>query len=310
LAEQRPRRVVRRILVVGLGLFVVWLVGVWPPPVWWKSHWPAKTAMMRLRADGAHYTPTPLDSLPPLLRHMVLTGEDWRFPMHHGLDFAEIRDALGLDRGAGPWPTLRRIWQRRDRLRGASTITQQLAKNLYLSPSRNPFRKLKEAVIAVRLELALSKDRILELYLNLVELGPGVWGMPAASERYFGVPPSRLSEVQAAALAATLPFPLSSNPAHRPARMLHRRDLILARSHGVNVYIPPSELEEILDSVPVRESLPAPTTLPPISPPSVDSVKPDSLRAPVDSSARDSLPDSSTAQRSGSVHEPQRHHQS
>lgn len=239
--------------------------------------------MMRLRGGVARYQPTPLGTFPAMLRRMVLIGEDSRFPSHHGLDFAEIQDALGLDRRAGLGPTLRRIWQRRDRLRGASTITQQLAKNLYLSPSRNPFRKLKEAATAVRLELSLSKDRILELYLNLVELGPGVWGVPAASERYFDAPPNQLSEVQAAALAATLPFPLSSNPAHHPTRMLRRRDLILARFHGVDVFIPPSELETLLDSLTIPESLPAATSTPRIGPPALDSVKPDTMRALPDS---------------------------
>lgn len=239
--------------------------------------------MMRLRDDHAGYRPTTLDRFPAVLQRMVIIGEDSRFHTHHGLDFEEIRDALGLDRAAGFGPTLRAIWRRRDRLRGASTISQQLAKNLYLSPSRNPLRKLKEATIALRLELALSKDRILELYLNLVELGPGVWGVPAASEHYFDVPPADLSETQAAALAATLPFPLSSNPASRSARMLHRRDLILARYHGVDVYIPP---EEELDSLPV------PAFLPPIVPPVIDTLRRDSLNVPLDSLPPDTLPDS------------------
>ncbi len=96
---------------------------------------------------------------------MVVIGEDSRFRTHHGIDATELADALGLDRGRSAAVTLREMWRRRDRLRGASTITQQLAKNLYLSPSRSPLRKLKEAVTALRLELALSKDRILELYL-------------------------------------------------------------------------------------------------------------------------------------------------
>jgi monofunctional biosynthetic peptidoglycan transglycosylase len=236
---------------VALGLATIgllWLFGVWPPPLWWRSHWPARTAMMRLRHDTASYQPSALVAMPPMLQRMVIIGEDSRFRTHHGLDFEEIRDALGVERGAEFGRTLRTIWRRRDRLRGASTITQQLAKNLYLSPSRNPFRKLKEAVTALRLEWALPKDRILELYLNVVELGPGIWGMSPASMRYFGTKPGTLTEAQAAALAATLPFPLSSNPSYRSARMLHRRDLILARYHGVDVYIPP---EEELDSVPV-----------------------------------------------------------
>lgn len=161
---------------------------------------------------------------------MVVIAEDSRFRMHHGIDFVELREAWA----AGGQ-------------RGASTITQQLAKNLYLSPSRSLFRKLKEAVTAWRLELALSKTRIMELYLNVAEWGPGVWGVAAASEAYFGVPPARLSDAQAAALAATLPHPRTSNPAYRPARMLARRALILARYYGGNVPVP----REPEDSLPV-----------------------------------------------------------
>jgi monofunctional biosynthetic peptidoglycan transglycosylase len=278
------RKVVRR---VALGLVVallVWLLGVWPPPVWWRTHWPAQTAMMRLHDDSAGYQPTPLEVMSPMLQRMVIIGEDSRFRTHHGLDFDEIRDALGLEPGAGVGRTIRTLWKRRDRLRGASTITQQLAKNLYLSPSRNPFRKLKEAVTAVRLELALPKDRILELYLNVVELGPGVWGMSPASTRYFGTRPANLTEAQAAALAATLPFPLSSNPAFRSGRMLHRRDLILARYHGVDVYIPPEE--ELFDSIPV------PGFTPPEVPPVLDSLMADSLAVPPLDTGSDSLRDS------------------
>lgn len=122
------------------------------------------------------FQPTRLTDISPLLKRMVIIGEDSRFRTHHGIDFVEIGDALGLDRHPGVWPTLRAAWRGRDRIRGASTITQQLAKNLYLSPSRNPLRKLKEAVTAVRLELALPKDRILELYLNVVQWGPAIWG--------------------------------------------------------------------------------------------------------------------------------------
>jgi len=252
-------------------LAAAWLFGAWPPPVWWRTHWPSQTAMMRLRGEAGTYRPAALDEFPAVLQRMVVIGEDSRFRTHHGLDFQEIRDALGLDRSAGVGQTVRTIWQRRDRLRGASTITQQLAKNLYLSPSRNPMRKVKEAVTALRLELALPKDRILELYCNLVELGPGVWGLSAASEHYFNTSPSNLTEAQAAALAATLPFPLRSNPSYRSSRMLHRRDLILARYHGVDVYIPP---EEEFDSIPV------PQFLPPIVPPVIDTLMQDTLQIP------------------------------
>jgi len=255
----------------GIGAFsalaVIWLFAVWPPPVWWRTHSPRVTAMMREappgpRAGDPAVHPIPLSSIAPVMQRMVIIGEDSRFKTHHGIDFAEIADALQLTPHSKFWPTIHAIWKRRDRIRGASTITQQLAKNLYLSPSRNPFRKVKEAVTAVRLELALPKDRIMELYLNVVEWGPGIWGVDQASRDYFGVPPSGLSEFQAAELAATLPHPRSSNPVFHPAMTLARRDLILARFHGFNVYIPPDTgsvdsmaipaiPQAVLDSIPV-----------------------------------------------------------
>jgi monofunctional biosynthetic peptidoglycan transglycosylase len=190
---------------------------------------------------------------------MVIIAEDSRFRTHHGLDWEEIKDA---------------VRHHRERLRGASTITQQLAKNLYLSPSRSPFRKVKEAVTALRLELALPKDRILELYLNVAEWGPGVWGVGAASRTYFGVPPSRLDETQAAELAATLPFPRTANPALRSGRMLARRDLILARYHGVDVYIPPIDEPDTILAIP--------PIVVPIIPPLPDTVM-DTIKVPLDS---------------------------
>src|SRR5712671_443660 len=153
-------RIARRVVLWTAALFLVWLFGVWPPPVWWRTHEPRCTAMMRRRSDcravGRSVTKP---GASPALERMVIIAEDSRFKTHHGIDFIELRDAWA----AGGH-------------RGASTITQQLAKNLYLSPSRSIFRKLKEAATAVRLELALSKDRIMELYLGNAELGPGVWG--------------------------------------------------------------------------------------------------------------------------------------
>ena len=113
--------------------------------------------------------------------------------------------------------------------RGASTITQQLAKNLYLSPSRDPLRKLRELLITRRLEAELSKQRILEIYLNVVEWGDGVWGAEAAARRYFGVPASALSRQQAALLAGALINPRRYNPGRPPSRLLRRQRIILAR---------------------------------------------------------------------------------
>src|SRR6266480_253717 len=255
MADAKPRKA--RAAALGTALLVlVWVLGVWPPPLWWRDHWPRATAMMRERTSDGRTVgrsdrtapsncptvrPSDLRDISPLLQRMVIIGEDSRFRTHHGIDPAEIADALGMNDPRGFWSGLAATVRHRDRVRGASTITQQLAKNLYLSSSRSPIRKAKEAVTALGLELALSKDRILELYLNVAEWGPGIWGVDAASGAYFGVPASRLNEEQAAELAATLPHPRTSNPTFRPERTRARRALILARYHGVEVYIPPEE---------------------------------------------------------------------
>jgi monofunctional biosynthetic peptidoglycan transglycosylase len=258
----------RRILVAAAAataLFVLWLLAVWPPPAWYRTHFPSETAFMRMRGGERDYRPVPLDSISPHLPRAVLIGEDHRYWTHHGIDFVEVRRALGYPRDAFSWTSARdlrdltralgSIWARRDDLRGASTISQQLAKNLYLSPSRNPLRKVKEAVTAYRLELALGKRRLLELYVNTAELGDGVWGVEAASQEYFDRPASRLTRNQAAALAGTLPFPLASNPSLSPGRMRWRQNFILRRMNG-RAGLPPAAAEA--PPPPPAESVAAP----------------------------------------------------
>ena len=191
-------------------------------------------------------------------------AEDEAFYQHHGVDWHALGEALGYRRtsltisNARDRQELARAlgsaWSRRDRLRGASTITQQLAKNLYLSPARNPLRKLKEMVTAYRLEWALPKERILALYLNVAEFGPNLWGVEEASRAYFGKSADRISIEEAAELIATLPHPLTSNPAHHPSRTQARAELILRHLRGENVEVP---LEEPLDSVPLPPVIPA-----------------------------------------------------
>jgi monofunctional biosynthetic peptidoglycan transglycosylase len=143
----------------------------------------------------------PYDSISPHLKRAVLVAEDISFFSHRGFESSEIkqaiRDALSGERS----------------LRGASTITQQLAKNLWLSPSRSLMRKLKEAALTYHLEHQLSKKRILELYLNVVEFGPGVYGAEAAARHYFGKAARDLNPEEAAQLAAGLPKPSRWNPA-------------------------------------------------------------------------------------------------
>lgn len=261
-------------LAAGIAaLLGVWLVAVWPPPVWFRTHWPAKTAFMEIRDTRTPlYRPVPLESITPALAQAVIVGEDQNFWDHGGIDFQAIRQALGYSRPDFAWTSredwreflrlVPRILTRRGPLRGASTITQQLAKNLYLSPSRNPLRKVKEAVTAYRLEAALGKTRILELYLNVVELGDGIWGVEAASQKYFTRPARALSREQAAALSGTLPFPLRSNPGLRPARMRWRQELILRRMGGERIEVPRAE-EEVDSSraeAGVEEAVPVPDT--------------------------------------------------
>jgi monofunctional glycosyltransferase len=269
---------------MGAAVFVAWLLFVWPPPSWWRGHWPRETAFqaMRARQEGAsgegaprRYRPVPLDSISDWIAKAAVVGEDDAFYQHHGIDWRSLREALGYHRGAFAWSNardraeLQRVLgaagSRRDKLRGASTITQQLAKNLYLSPSRNPLRKLKEAVVAYRLEWALGKRRILELYLNVAEFGPHLWGVEAASQAYFGRPAAHLSIDQAALLVATLPHPLTSNPSLRPGRTVWRQQLILRRLHGEPVVVPVEEAETVVPSaaadsvaVPVPDSATAP----------------------------------------------------
>ncbi|MBI4125458.1 MAG: monofunctional biosynthetic peptidoglycan transglycosylase, partial [Deltaproteobacteria bacterium] len=137
----------------------------------------------------------PYHQISPYLKEAVVLAEDARFFQHGGFDLRAI------------WEAVKRNWKEKEWKWGGSTITQQLAKNLYLNPSKNPMRKIREILIAWRLERHLSKQRILELYLNVVEWGKGIYGIEAAALHYFGVAASQLSPAQAAKLAAILPSP-------------------------------------------------------------------------------------------------------
>ena len=166
-------------------------------------------------------------NISPNLKRAVLVAEDAAFWSHDGLDYDELKKAIELD------------WQKGQLVRGASTITQQLAKNLYLSPSRNPMRKLRELIIARRLEVELKKARILEIYLNVIEWGDGIYGAEAAARTYFGVPASSLGPTEAALLAGAIVNPRLLSPANPTKRLRNRQRLILAR---MNVVRPPTDL--------------------------------------------------------------------
>lgn len=146
----------------------------------------------------------------------VVAAEDQRFGHHFGLDLDSIRDSIEQS-------------QQRGTLRGASTISQQVAKNLYLWPGRSFVRKGLEAYFTLLLELFLPKKRILEIYLNIAEFGPGIYGVAAASGHYFGKPPSRLYDAEAALLAAVLPNPVALRVAEPSDYVRERQAWILGQ---------------------------------------------------------------------------------
>ena len=251
------RRWVLRPLLILIALPVVALAGLpWP----WILRWvdPPATSFMLYRAReaakaGEPFEPVqdwvPLEEIPEVMVRAVLVSEDDRFREHGGVDWKALAEEVEWSGGesfswrseedrAALWQALGYYREHRSEIKGRSTLTQQLAKNLFFTPDRSLVRKAGEFVVARRLERFVGKDRILEIYLNTAELGPGVFGVGAASRAYFGVPAQRLTRSQAASLAATLPHPLTSNPGHRPARMEWRRNLILARLAGREVEIP------------------------------------------------------------------------
>jgi monofunctional biosynthetic peptidoglycan transglycosylase len=201
---------------------------------------PATTAFMELRKEEARAAGrknftirrqwVPYGRISPMLKRAVIVTEDAAFFDHDGIDLNEIKASLEKN------------WEDRQFLRGGSTITQQLAKNLYLSPSRNPIRKITELLIAWRLEEALTKQRIFEIYLNSIEWGDGIFGCEAAARAYFGKPCAELAMAEAAMMAGAIINPREHSPA-KPTRRLLRRQQIIMRRMGIKdeppVPIPP-----------------------------------------------------------------------
>ena len=187
---------------------------------------PYRTALMKQREREASEAGkpfheqqqwVPLNRISPHLVHAVIVSEDGTFYENGGVDWYEVEESIekNLEEGKAS--------------RGASTISQQLAKNLFLSTSKDPLRKLKELVITLRMERVLSKERILEIYLNVIEWGNGVFGAEAAAKKYFGKSASTITREEAARLAAVIPSPLRHQP-NQPSQYVERRaSLILER---------------------------------------------------------------------------------
>ena len=205
-------------LVGGLFYFYLSL----PDVAVLKQRNPKSSALMELRAEeyrqkgirvARQHIWVPYGAISENLKKAILLSEDAAFFSHKGVDMNELREALKKDLETGSFK------------RGGSTITMQLAKNLYLNPSKNPLRKVKEIIIARQLEQALPKRRIFEIYLNVVEWGRNIYGAEAAARHYFGKPAANLDILEAATLAALLPSPRDS----RQKGVLYRRNVILGR---------------------------------------------------------------------------------
>ena len=215
------------------------------------------------KRDGKKYkvrqTWVPLSRISPYLVKAVLIGEDDKFWSHEGFDYEAMQKAIEKD-----------IKAKKFKL-GGSTISQQLAKNLYLSPEKNPIRKIREAIITWRMERALTKKRILELYLNVAEWGDaGIFGIEAASRHYYGKAAADLGPEEAARLASVLPNPRKFNPLGNSGYVVHRSNLIYRIMVRRGIVIP--DYEEVVDEQnktegPEKESEIEPPKESPLEPP-------------------------------------------
>ena len=197
------------VFLVGPGL-VILVYRFLPPPI---------TPLMLIRAmegEEIDYRWTALENMSPHLARAVIASEDTRFCDHWGIDLKEVRNTL-------------EEWRDGGRLRGASTISMQTVKNVMLWPQRHIMRKLIEAWLTPQLELFWSKARIIEVYLNVVEMGPGIYGAEAAAQRYFGKPAASLMVREAALLAAALPNPRRLSPAQPTPYLVEQSEAIRER---------------------------------------------------------------------------------
>jgi monofunctional biosynthetic peptidoglycan transglycosylase len=266
----------KRLLLVALGGLPA--VGAW---FWWglpsrsevralAQKPPGVTAVMRQREAEAKTAGrsarrtqawVPIGQVSRHLVHAVLASEDQKFFGHEGVDWEAVRDSVEANRQAGRFA------------RGGSTITQQLAKNLYFSTHKSLLRKARELVVAYWLERDLSKVRILELYLNVIEWGDGVYGCQAAAQRYYGKPAAALDANEAAGLAAMIPNPRRINPRVAPARHARaQRRVLWLMAHagylsatGLGAEPPPPETVE--DEGPPPTEVEAPPVEPVATPP-------------------------------------------
>ncbi len=222
----------RRGLAVLVLLLLAWQGWYFGWVVWWKFVNPSTTSFMSLRLDELREKDpraelkkqwAPYERISAHLKRAVIAAEDAKFSEHEGFDWEGIQKALEKNQKKG------RI------VAGGSTISQQLAKNLFLSASKTPWRKAQEAVITLMLEAVMDKRRILEIYLNVVEWGNGVFGAEAAARHYYGVSAAQLSAEQAARLAVLLPNPRKFGRLPNSPYLAARSQLILGRMSSADI---------------------------------------------------------------------------
>ena len=222
----------RRGLAVLVLLLLAWQGWYFGWVVWWKFANPGTTSFMSLRLDELREKDpraelkqqwVPYNRISAHLKRAVVAAEDARFSEHEGFDWEGIQKALEKNQRKGKI------------VAGGSTISQQLAKNLFLSGSKTPWRKAQEALITLMLEAVLDKRRILELYLNVVEWGPGVFGAEAAARHYYGSAAAQLSAGQAARLAVLLPNPRKFGRLPDSPYLAARSQVILGRMNAAEL---------------------------------------------------------------------------
>ncbi len=210
-------------LVGAVLLYQLWIFG---HIVYWNFYNPATSAFMQERLDGLQeknpeamlrHQWVPYERISLNLKRAIIAAEDGIFLQHEGFDFEAIQKAYEKNLEKGKF------------VRGGSTISQQLAKNMFLSGKKTPWRKIQEAVITLMLENVMSKRRILEIYLNKIEWGNGIFGAEAASRHYYGVSASALTAIQAARLAAMVPNPRFYDLNRNTPWLLKKTDIILNR---------------------------------------------------------------------------------
>ncbi|HSD60071.1 MAG TPA: monofunctional biosynthetic peptidoglycan transglycosylase [Burkholderiales bacterium] len=219
-------------LLLAVGLLIAYQLWFLTHILWWRTNNPSTSAFMEDRLEalqdrkpGAQlrHQWVPYERISNNLKRAVIAAEDAKFLDHEGFDWEAIQKAY------------ERNLQKGKVVRGGSTISQQLAKNLFLSSQRTPWRKAEEAVITVMLENAMNKRRILEIYLNVIEWGNGVFGAEAAARHYFGVSAAMLSPEQGARLAAMVPNPRYFDRRRESPYLARRTDLILARMNSAQL---------------------------------------------------------------------------